>query len=189
MQIDYSYMPCYPIIIELVWDTQYSWDTWISQYRADMNDYYKRGFENGYQWVVKPYSRGGCARVIMHHELATPTPIGLYKKFNRIQHQFNIKTKQGLFKSPCFSSKIWQVSFYIQLKISNLSVSEELWVPLSLLFLCLSNLELGKTEQLNEIARSALFDEASKYTTNLQKAQNWQLEVAPSWTSWPHADF
>ena len=53
-------------------------------------------------------------------------------------------------------------------------------MPLSLLFLCLSNLELGKTEQLNEIARSALFDEASKYTTNLQKAQNWQLEVAPS---------
>ena len=40
--------------------------------------------------------RGGCARVIMHHELATPTPIGQYKKFNRIQHQFNTKTKQGL---------------------------------------------------------------------------------------------
>ena len=45
-------------------------------------------------YLVGP--RGGCAHVIMHHELATPTPIGQYKKFNRIQHQFNTKINQGL---------------------------------------------------------------------------------------------
>ena len=85
----------------------------------------------------------------MHHELATPIPIGQYKKFNRIQHQFNTKTKAGFTTSLHASiQRSDKLVFYIQLKISNLPVSEELWVPLSLLFLCLSNLELGKTEQL-----------------------------------------
>ena len=70
----------------------------------------------------------------MHHKLAMPTPIGQYKKFNRIQHQFNTKTKQGLlYKSSCFNSKIWQVRV--------LSASE-------FAVLVSSNLELGKTEQL-----------------------------------------
>ena len=39
-------------------------------------------------YSVVPRPRGGCAPVIMHHELATPIPIGPYKKFIQtpVQH-------------------------------------------------------------------------------------------------------